>query len=88
MSPCSQSCITAIAVKVLVMEAIRKTVSSVTGVFDAMSASPCPWKKSRDPSRITPTARPTAGHRFRIPLTLERIASSSIVCTTPPRPPA
>ncbi len=26
------------------MEAIRKTVSSVIGEFDAMSASPCPWK--------------------------------------------
>jgi hypothetical protein len=40
--PCSQSCITAIAVNVLVMEAIRNIVSSVTGVFDSMSATPWP----------------------------------------------
>jgi hypothetical protein len=51
---------TAIAVKVLVMEAIRKTVSSVIGVFEAMSARPCPEKNSRRPLRTTPTARPTA----------------------------
>ena len=41
-SPCSHSCITAIAVKVLVIEPIRKTVSSVTGAFEAISARPCP----------------------------------------------
>jgi hypothetical protein len=33
---------TAIAVNVLVIEAIRKTVSSLTGVFVAISATPCP----------------------------------------------
>jgi hypothetical protein len=51
---------TAIAVKVLVTDATRKTVSSVMGVFDAMSARPCPSKKWRRPSRTTPTARLTA----------------------------
>ena len=40
-SPCSHNCITATAVKVLVTEPIRKTVSAVTGVCDAMSARPC-----------------------------------------------
>ena len=64
--PLPNSCITAMAVKVLVMEPIRKTVSSVTGVFDAMSANPCPWKNSRRPLRTTPTARPTVGQRLRI----------------------
>ena len=29
------------------MDAIRKTVSSVMGVFEAMSATPWPWKNSR-----------------------------------------
>jgi hypothetical protein len=33
----------------LVMEAIRKTVSSVTGVCDAMSATPWLWKDRSDP---------------------------------------
>ena len=40
--PLSHSCMTAIAVNVLVIEAIRKTVSWVTGLFDRMSATPCP----------------------------------------------
>jgi hypothetical protein len=66
---------TAIAVKVLVMEPIRKTVSSVTGVFEAMSATPCPSKNSRDTSRTTPTAKPTAGQRLRISLTFAFISS-------------
>ena len=59
------------------MEAIRKTVSSVIGVFDAMSATPCPQKNSRDPSRTTPTARPTAGQRLRISPTLAVSSRSS-----------
>jgi hypothetical protein len=54
-------------VKGFVTEPIRKTVSSVTGVPDPMSASPCPWKESREPSRTIPTARPTAGWRLRMP---------------------
>ena len=54
----------------VVMEPTRKIVSSVIGVFEAMSASPCPEKNSRDPSRTTPTARPTAGRRFAISRTL------------------
>ena len=83
-APCSHSCITAIAVNVLVMEAIRKTVSSVTGVFDPMSARPCPWKNSRDPLRTTPTARPTAGRRLRISSTVALISSRSTVGIAPP----
>jgi len=61
---------TAIAVNVLVMEPIPKTASSVIGVREAMSANPWPWKNSRRPLRTTPTARPTAGRRLRIPPTL------------------
>ena len=38
--PCSQSCITATAVKVFVMEPILKTVSSVTGMADSVFAVP------------------------------------------------
>ena len=60
------------AVKVLVMEAIRKTVSSVTGVRVVMSAKPCPWNQARDPSRTTPTASPAVGQRWR--------ASSTTAC--------
>ena len=69
---CSYSCITATAVKVLVMEPIRKTVSSVTGVADSMFATPWPEKNGNAPSRTTPTARPTAGQRFKIPSTCSR----------------
>jgi hypothetical protein len=43
------------------MEAIWKTVSSMTGVRDAMSAMPWPWKNFRRPLRTTPAAMPTAG---------------------------
>ena len=64
--------------KVLVTEPIRKTVSAVTGVFDAISARPCAANDSSDPSRTTPTARPTAGQRLAIPAKTD--ASS-----TPPR---
>src|SRR5207248_1626867 len=64
--PRSHSCSTAIAVNVLVTDPIRNTVSWVTGVFDAMSASPCAAKEARDPSRTTPAARPTHGHRQAI----------------------
>jgi hypothetical protein len=39
---------------------------------------PVPGKNSRRPSRTTPTARPTAGQRLRIPLTLALSPSSSI----------
>jgi hypothetical protein len=45
---------TAIAMMVLVSESIRKTVSSLTGVPDSMSATPCPWNHARDPPRTTP----------------------------------
>jgi hypothetical protein len=45
---------------------MRNTVSSVTGVPETMSASPCPWNKLMCPSRTTPTARPTAGWRLAI----------------------
>ena len=65
----------AIAVKVLVMEAIRKTVSSATGMFDARSARPCPWKTSSDPLRTTPRAKPMAGWRLRIASTLVFIST-------------
>jgi len=41
--------ITAIAVNVLEMEAIRNAVSSVTGVLAPTSATPCPWNHSRAP---------------------------------------
>ncbi|MGO8981457.1 MAG: hypothetical protein ACLQER_19620 [Streptosporangiaceae bacterium] len=51
---------------VLVMDPIRNTVSSVTGVRETMSASPCLWKWRRCPSRTTLTARPTAGWRLEI----------------------
>lgn len=44
MRPRYQSCITAIAVKLLVMDPILKTVSYAIGVREAMSATPCPWK--------------------------------------------
>jgi hypothetical protein len=39
-SPCSTSCSTATAVNVLVIDATRKTVSSVIGRPVAMSATP------------------------------------------------
>ena len=48
------------------MEAIRNTVSSVMGLFEAMSATPCPRKNSSRPLRTTPSANPTAGLRLRI----------------------
>jgi len=76
--PRSHSCITAIAVKVLVIEAIRKTVFWVIGVSESMSASPCPEKNPREPSRITPTARPTVGQWLRILRTSACNSSSSI----------
>jgi hypothetical protein len=62
-------------VKVSVSESTRNTVSSVTDVFEAMSATPCPKKNSRDPSRTTPTARSTAGRRLRISPTLDFVSS-------------
>lgn len=40
--PCSRSCITATAVKVFVMEAIRKTVFSVIGSLPSTVATPWP----------------------------------------------
>ena len=40
MSPRSHSCITATAVNVFVIEAIRNTVALVIGSFDATSAIP------------------------------------------------
>ena len=70
-------CITAIAVNVLVMEAMRNTVSSVTGLLDSISAKPCPWKYSTVPSRTTPTARPTVGQRLAISETLVLISALS-----------
>ena len=48
---------------VLVIDAIRKTVSSVIGVRSAMSATPVAENELSAPSLTTPTARPTAGHR-------------------------
>jgi hypothetical protein len=64
-NPCSHSCITATAVKILVSDAMRKTVSSVIGVFAATSASPWPWNHARAPSAITATANPAHGLRSR-----------------------
>ena len=69
------------------IEAIRKTVSSVTGVFDAMSATPCPWKNSSDPLRTTPSAKPTAGRRLRISPTLA-LTSAQRSPASVPTPPA
>ena len=43
--PPADPCSIAMAVNVLVREPTRNTVSSVTGVPEAMSASPCPWKE-------------------------------------------
>src|SRR5512133_2300836 len=74
---------TAIAVMVLVIESIRKTVSSSTGVPDSTSATPCPWNHARDPSRTTPTARPATGQRLRTSATLLFNSGSSIDAVTP-----
>jgi len=62
---------TAIAVMVLVTEAIRKTVSSSTGAPDSMSATPYPWNQVRAPPRITPTASPAAGSPLKTLMTAE-----------------
>ena len=53
-------------------------VSSVTGVAEATSATPCPWKNSRPPLPTTPRARPTAGRRLRSASIRARRSVSSI----------
>jgi hypothetical protein len=68
-SPRSASCRTATAVKVLVIEATRKTVSCATGLREVTSANPRPARNATPSARTTPSARPTAGRRFRIPST-------------------
>src|SRR4051812_37711216 len=74
------------AVKVLVIEPIRKTVSSAIGIRVSMSARPCAEKNSRDPSRTTPKARPTAGQRLRISPTRAFMSDwPTCVIVPPPR---
>jgi hypothetical protein len=63
MAPCSHSCMTAMAVKVLVIEAILKTVRSVIGVREAISANPWVWNSFMPAERTIPVARPTTGRR-------------------------
>src|SRR5215212_10363763 len=79
-SPCSHSCMTAIAVKVLVIDPIRKTVSSAIGVFAAVSASPYPWHHASESSRTIPTARPADG---QLPRTLATVALTSMSSNLP-----
>ena len=50
---------------------------------EAISARPCPEKNSSDPSRTTPTARPTAGRRLRIPRTPDSTSSDPLVAAPP-----
>jgi hypothetical protein len=68
-------------VKVLVTEAIRNTVSWVTGELVAISASPWPAKSSGRRSWTTPSAWPSAGQRFGIPPTLAFSSSAPIPVT-------
>ena len=66
------------------MEPMRKTVSSLTGVFVAISARPCAEKNSREPSRTTHNARPTAGHRLRMSPTLAFVSDWATWVMAPP----
>jgi hypothetical protein len=66
------------------MEAIRNTVSGVTGVLAAMSASPSAANRSMAPSRTTPTASPTVGQRFRTPATMGRSERVAVIAMALP----
>jgi hypothetical protein len=48
----------AIAVKLLVIEAMRKTVSGVTGVFVAVSCTPAVFTHANSPSMTMPKTAP------------------------------
>jgi hypothetical protein len=50
---------------VLAVVAAVLLIGVAEGVFESMSARPCLEKVSGDPTRTTPTARPTAGWRLR-----------------------
>src|SRR5687767_12552572 len=56
----------------------------VIGGREAMSANPRPEKSTRHPSRITPTASPTAGRRLSTPSTRDWSCDDAIEAMTPP----
>jgi len=56
--PCSRSCITAVAVKSLLCDAILNLVCGVIVIFEAVSARPKPAAHTSSWSATTPTATP------------------------------
>src|SRR5512132_805565 len=69
---------TAMAVKVLVRDPTRNTVSGVTGAVDRASATPWPTNQVMEPPQITPAARPADGQRSSTSVTLACRPASSI----------
>src|SRR5215475_9745988 len=69
---------TAMAVKVLVTDPTRNTVSGVTGALVRASATPWPMNQVMEPLQITPAARPADGQRSSTFATLACRPASSI----------